>query len=125
MTIDDFFRRIDSDQRTALERAYALLWWTGMEDPTRGMNAREICDVFERNGHPSQNASRLHAGLANSKATAKVGRDAWRLHPRSRKQLDQELSGIAGARVVAPPTDSVLPREMFHQSRGYLEKVVQ
>ncbi len=124
MTIDDFLRRIDGDQLTTMERALALLWWSGREDHTVGLSAREVCEVLERNGHPKQNASRLQSNLEKSRATAKAGTDRWRLHPRGRKVLDETFSGVATARAIPVATDSVLPRELFDSTRGYLEKVV-
>lgn len=124
MTIDNFFSKIDSDQLTTVERALALLWWIGRENPAVGLSAREICEVLERNGHPKQNVSRLQSNLAKDRATAKAGSDCWRLHPRSRKELDETFSGVATARSAPLATDSVLPRELFDSTRGYLEKVV-
>jgi hypothetical protein len=124
MTIDDFFRRIDGDKLTTVERALALLWWVGREDPAAGLRAREVCEILERNGHPKQNASRLQTNLEKSRATAKAGTDCWRLHPRSRKDLGKTFSGVATARAVPVASDSVLPRELFDSTRGYLERVV-
>lgn len=124
MTIDEFIRRADNEEFTTQDRALALIWWIGKEDPTRGLTAREICDVLERNGHPKQNTSRMRAKLANDSSTAKAGFDSWRLHPRSRKQLDLRYANVVRTRPVAQLTDSVLPRELFQPSRDYLEKVV-
>lgn len=124
MTIDEFLRQVDKEDLTTLERARALLWWVGREDPTRGLTAREVCDVLERNGHAKQNISRLQWRLGSDRATAKGGRDAWRLHPRGRKQLDQDYSNLLAVRTPIPATDSMLPRELFHSTRGYIEKVV-
>jgi len=124
MTIDDFFRRIDEDKLTSAGRALALIWWSGRENPAVGLNTREICDVLERNGHPKQNVSRMEANLERSRATAKAGTSRWRLHPRTRKELNNRFSGVATARPLPDPTDSVLPRELFASTRGYLEKVV-
>src|SRR5438128_7223730 len=124
MTIDDFIRRADNDNLTTLERARALLWWIGRDDPIRGLTAREVCDVLQRNGHPKQNISRLQSKLANDRATTKAGLDSWRLHPRSRKQLDKDYANVLAGHTLPLATDSVLPRELFQSTRGYIEKVV-
>src|SRR2546428_7176480 len=94
MTIDDFIRRADNDNLTTLERARALLWWIGRDDPIRGLTAREVCDVLQRNGHPKQNISRLQSKLANDRATTKAGLDSWRVTPRIRKQPAHDYSDV-------------------------------
>lgn len=123
MTGDDFLRAIDARPLTALERAIALLWWAGSEDPTEGLTAKDICAMLERSGAPKQNASRLEVGLANDRRTARAGRGAWRLHPRTRRELDAEY-GFARAPMPLPASDSMLPREMFADTRGYIVRVV-
>lgn len=124
MTIDEFFRRIDSDSLGALDRAHAILWWAGRRDPTAGLTARKICDVVERHGHPKQNASRLHTKLSSDRGTSKARDSAWRLHPRKRNELNDTYSDIVGVPAKPTPSDSVIPRELFQNTRGYLERVV-
>lgn len=105
------------------ERAIALLWWVGRDDPTKGLTAREICSALEATGLPAQNSSRLNARLAEDRRTSKAGNGGgWRLHPKIRGQLTKEYEGLAEQK---PPRNSgsVIPAALVC-ARGYLEKVV-
>jgi hypothetical protein len=107
-----------------IERAIALLWWTGREDPTIGLAPADICAALELAGHPKQNVSRLAASLAEHRGTVKAGTDAWRLHPRTRRDLDAEYA-FALLPTTPQATDSVLPRSLFVGTRDYIERVVE
>ncbi len=124
MTIDQFLQVIDHERLTVLDRALALLWWVGRENASNGLSARDICETLERNGHPKQNIFRLNSSLVSDRRTAKADADKWRLHPRAKKELDEKFADIAGSNPEPPATDSVLPREIFESTRGYIERIV-
>jgi hypothetical protein len=125
MTADEFFRLIDADNLKTIDRAMALLWFIGHKDASVGANARTLCDIIERHGHPKQNVSRLNDALAEDKRTSKAGSDGWKLLPRVRRELDARYAQVVAARKDAPATDTVLPRHLFEAcGRKYLEKVV-
>jgi hypothetical protein len=102
----------------------ALLWWVSQEDPTKGMSPAAICTELVLAGHPKQNVSRLASRLKADRRTSKAGIDEWRLHPKTRRELDSEY---AFALTAAPtlPSDSVLPMDLFAGTRGYIERVVE
>ena len=93
------------------DRSVALLWWVGCEDPTKGMTAASICRELELAGHPRQNVSRLDSMLKAHRGTSKAGSDGWRLHPRTRHELDPEYAFALKPKPV-PTSDSVLPVEL-------------
>lgn len=124
MTGPAFLRRLeDGRPLLAIDRAIALLWWIGREDPAQGMTAQEICAVVETAGHPKQNAARLHRQLEQDRRTARAGRNGWRLHPRTRRELDIDYA-FALEQARPGPSDSVLPRQLFASTRDYIERVV-
>ena len=125
MTVDDFLRAIDDNSLRAVERAIAILWFEGRDDVAKGASAREICETFERIGHPKQNASRLHDALRKDRRTAKNELGGWKLRPSARHQLDAKFSPFIGTAKVAASTNTVLPRELFDGTRGYLQAVVR
>lgn len=120
----EFLLRIQDQPLSTLERAVALLWWAGREDPTQGLTSKEICVLLELAGHPKQNVSRLESQLRRDRRTSRAGRGAWRLHPTSRRDLAPDYSFALSPE---PPkaSDSVLPRELFTGTRGYIERVVE
>jgi hypothetical protein len=124
MTPVEFLRAIDEPSFSMLERALALLWWVGRTDPGQNLSTAEICSVIEGSGHPTQNRSRLASALAAHRDVVKAGAGRWRLHPRGRTQLTVKYGHVDERRTPAPATDTVLPRELFTGTRGYIEKVV-
>lgn len=124
MTSIDFLRRIENGSLTAIDRALALLWFVGREDPAVGMTPAAICNEVELSGHPKQNPSRLQQQLRNHLGTSKAGGDAWRLRPRTRGELDLTYA-FALKPKPAVSSDSVLPTELFKGTKDYVERVIE
>ncbi len=117
-------RFTDTERLSSIDRALALLWFAGRDDPTLGLTAREIATAVEEAGHPAQNVPRLNTQLEADRRTSRAGRAGWRLHPRARRELDAKY-GFARGAVRLAASDSVLPRELFSGTRGYIERVVE
>lgn len=123
MTSSEFLRQIERDGLKMLDRAIALLWWEGLSDPTNGLDASQVCLELERAGHAKQNATRMAAALKTHPGTIKAGEGIWRLHQRTRRELDAQY-GSAVEPVGGVVIDSVLPRILFSNTRAYIERVV-
>lgn len=124
MTETELISKLEGPEIRTIDRAIALLWMAGRDDPSRGRNTRDLCAVLEASGHPRQNVSRMRRQLQVDKRAAKVGKDDWRLHATSRRELDLYYKDLDGP-VSPPDSDSVLPRVLFHGTRGYIERVVR
>ncbi len=125
MTAPAFLGQLEAErQLLSLDRALAVLWWIGREDPAVGMTAKDICAVVETAGHPKQNATRLETQLEEDRRTSKAGKGAWRLRPQTRRELDT-VYAFAHEPARPGPSDSVLPRQLFTNTRGYIERVVE
>lgn len=124
MTDVQFLEILEERGLTVYDRALGLLWWTGKDDPTQGLTAKEICSALEATGLPKQNASRLAARLAEDRRTSKAGSNgARRLHPTARRELNQEYSLLVNPHPLPPlNSGSVIPPALV-SARGYLEKV--
>lgn len=110
--------------RTTLDRAIALLWLVGRDEPSAGLTAKELAAILEAGGYPSQNVTRLQRALDEDPRTAKAGARAFRLRPPARLRLEGTLAGLIGPRR-ASGSDSLIPRELVSESRrDYLKKVV-
>lgn len=102
-----------------------MIWWTQREQPASGLTAREIATLMEGAGYPGQNVSRLEEQLAADRRTARVpGSKSWRLNPASRVELDGVLTPFVDEPKPIKATDSVVPRSIFKDTRGYIEQVV-
>ncbi len=123
MTPDEFLKRIERDGLKMIDRAIALLWWEGLSDPTIGLDAPGVCLELERAGHAQQNVTRMAAALKAHPGTVKAGEGIWRLHQRTRRELDAQY-GFALEPIEPRASDSVLPRVLFSNTRVYLERVV-
>src|SRR6266853_580195 len=123
MTNESFLRALDERPMSNYDRVLALLWWIGRDDSSAGMNARAICMTMDAAGHPKQNASRLNRKLTADRRTARASGSAWRLHPVTRRELEGQM-GVFRESQPVKSTSSVLPKELFVGTRGYLERVV-
>jgi hypothetical protein len=124
MTPTEFLRAIDGPALSMVQRALALLWWVGRHEPSESLSTGEVCSAIEAAGHATQNRTRLAAALAAHRDAVKAGAGRWRLHPRGRAELTAKYNHVDERRQPAAATDSVLPRELFATTRGYIEKVV-
>src|SRR6267154_3998825 len=125
MTNEEFLQALDEQAQPTsnYDRVLALLWWVGRNDSSFGMNAREICMTMEAAGHPKHNVSRLNRKLTVDRPTALATGDAWRLHPATRRELEEQMGAFRKSQP-AKSTSSLLPKELFVGTRGYLERVV-
>jgi hypothetical protein len=123
MTSIEFLERIEDESLKMIDRAVALLWWEGREDPTKGLDATAICAALELAGQAKQNVSRLAAALWENRGTVKAGKGDWRLHPRTRRKLDSKYAFALEPRV-PQASDSVLPLSLFSGTRTYIERVI-
>jgi len=125
MDASTFLSRLDDSTLTSVDRALALLWFVGRDENQAGMSSKDICKLVEGCGHPRQNVSRLEAQLSADRQVSRVpGSNAWRLHPKSRRQLNSVYTTTVGAPTRVIETSSVLPQAMFANTRSYIEKVV-
>jgi hypothetical protein len=125
MELLSFAQRLHSieDLKTTVDRGIALIWCAGRIDPAQGLSARDIAQVLQGAGYPTQNVSRLHAQLTADNRTAKAAGDSFRLRPAARRILDSVLQPFAGPAPIKS-TDSVIPRSLADATRrSYLQKV--
>jgi hypothetical protein len=120
-----FLKQIDSPTMKALDRALAILWFVGRASE-QGTTAAELCRVIEKAGHPGQNVSRLAKALgqARKRASRVPGTSGWRIHPHAVPVFDGLYAAKLGTKPPAKPSDTILPRDLFDKTRGYIEKVV-
>ena len=123
MTDSDFLGAIEHDGMTMLERSIALIWRAGERDPSVGITVDTIARTLESAGFPTQNRTRLSAQLACDRRTAKAASKSWKLVPKARRELDDEVRLVLGSPKRSTGSDSVLPQALFAGTRGYLEKV--
>jgi hypothetical protein len=125
MTAQEFLEQAMEHTTNAVDRSVAMLWWAGRGDPRVGMTAKQIAAEFEHAGHSKQNASRLNAQLRRDRRTVKDGNGGWRLAPQPRRDLDGTLGALVPRPKPLANTDSVLPKDLFSKTRGYIERVVE
>lgn len=120
-----FIHGLGREGIVGVARAKAVLWRTGRSENCEGLDVRAICEAIETAGHPKQNEHRLDKQLARDADAVRVpGGRAWRLHPRARTELDKVLQSIDARPIPIAATDSVVPRSLFSNTRGYIERVV-
>lgn len=112
----------DSGLKT-LERSVAAIWYNSRTDHARPMTVKQIVQDTEAAGYSRPNQTRLARDLAKDRRTAKVGPNQFRIRINARSTLDRDFAEYLIA-PAAPPSDSVVPRELVGGTRGYIERVV-
>jgi hypothetical protein len=120
----DFLRRIGDRDMRMIDRAVALLWWSGRENSAGTLTTKQISAVLESAGYARQNVSRLDSQLSNDRRALRARGGGWRLDARFRSDLDDQYGSTYQTKLPPEPTASVVPDELFRGSRGYLERVV-
>jgi hypothetical protein len=105
-----------------MDRAIALLWLAGREDPSTGLGAKNIAEILRSAGHPQQNVSRLERMLRADKRTAAAPGGGWFLRPTARKKLDADYSSYVGTPEL-PESSSVVPLGLVQGTRSYIERI--
>lgn len=121
-SVASLLRQLTSNEYRHVDRAVAALWWyerTGREPIRTG---RELADDLEGAGYPTQNVTRLKEQLSADARVAKRSQ-GYRLNIQAKEDLDAELEPLTGPQRPAA-TSSVLPAELFLDTRGYIENVV-
>jgi hypothetical protein len=120
----DFLHEIAPRPISMLDRAIALLWHAGADDVSRGMTAKDIAETLHAAGYPEQNISRLERSLKEDRRTVRARPAGWRITPQARLHLNEEYAFASTPRPLAH-RDSVLPKDLVTNTRGYVEKVVE
>jgi len=120
----DFLKNISSLGISNTERAIALIWFAGLEDHLTALTIDEIADTFETAGYPRQNKSRLKSSILVDKRTTKTKEGLYRINVKARTRLDEEYLHLANYRPIEI-SDSVVPIEIYKDSRSYIKRVVK
>lgn len=107
-----------------LDRAVALLWWYDLYADGSLRSAKELVKDLETAGYGKQNPSRLNAQLVKSNFTRKGPNGNFGIKITARIALTESYKPYVNY-VPVPETDSVLPLDLFDNTRGYIENVVR
>ena len=119
-----FLKALATEKMSNVDRAVALLWWRGKFDSDEQLTASDLANDLKNAGYPAQNVSRLNGQLKKDSRTAKSGPSGYRIRLNRVSELDDLFREFASRKTVVA-SDSVLPKQLFVGTRGYIEKVVQ
>ncbi len=119
-----FLKALKDERLKNGERAVALLWFHGRVDHTTARTPSQLAGEIESAGYPTQNVTRLRDALSRSSDTAKAGKAAFRVKITARAKLDKKFINLSQGMPIQE-SDSILPRELFNDTRGYIENVVR
>lgn len=108
---------------TTKELLVALIWWHSLADHSLSISVDSLAENLESAGHAKQNLSRLRDYLAKDRRVSKGSDGCFYLNIKAKAELNDRYLAIAKVRPVRN-SDSILPSEVFRDSRGYIKKVV-
>src|SRR5687767_14929709 len=119
----DFLRALTNVAVSPSERALAVLWWYGLEDPSAAKSARELATEIEAAGFGQQNVSRLTTSLEKDARTGKTRDGKFRILATARRTLDDAYLPLLETQPIRR-SNTVLPLELVVGTRQYIERVV-
>lgn len=119
----NFLKSLKDESLKNGERAVALLWFHGVEDHSSSRTPAELASEIESAGYARQNITRLREFLSRDTKTAKDGPQRFKIRITARANLDNCYQEFLRARPI-PASDSILPRDVFENSRDYTKRVV-
>jgi len=121
----DFLESVEDHASSTTDRSVLLIWWASQADSSIGLSAKQVAEMLEAAGHAKQNVSRINSALTSDRRTVKASNGGWKLHPSTRRELDERLKPKTAQRSIAL-TDSVLPNDLFVPcERRYITGVVE
>lgn len=121
-TFPHFLAALVALKTRGVDRAVAVIWWRSRDDIHEAMTPAQVAAVLEGNGLGKQNITRLRSALRGDRRTVTAPGGAFRIRLDARPKLDEQLVPLLGTRPVVP-SSSVLPMDLVHKTRGYIEKV--
>lgn len=121
-TPKELLKKLTDNSFSHVDRAVAVLWLLHTAGATDPRSAKDLASELEAAGYGTQNAHRLGKQLDKDNRAVKQN-GGYRLNIKSLVDLDAKFGGFTGPQL-PPPTDSVLPLELFFDTRQYLERVV-
>lgn len=122
-TAAEFLSALAEADVSQTDRAVALLWWADLVGGRASMSASEIAAEMAEAGYARQNVTRLKKNLSRDPRTAKAKGESFRIKANALKAVEEKFGSYLQVRPIRP-SDSVIPRELFEGTRGYLERVV-
>lgn len=87
-----FLKRLADKNRSACERAVALLWWLSRDDHNFAATPSELASWIEAAGYPNPNQTRLRDSLRKDRRTTQATKTGFRVRIDARCALDQKYS---------------------------------
>lgn len=123
MTIDDFCVALGPLNLSQPEQAVAILWFADSQSQGKSLTAGEITKLIRDSGLGTPHSTRLGEAVMKSRHALKSGQQL-RLKPTSRDTVAGWVKTILEPRPVPLDHDNgFIPKAIWHNSRGYLEKV--
>lgn len=117
-----FLRNLAEADLQHVDRAVGLLWWYSRDGTAVQIEAGRIAAELEAAGYAKQNSSRLNTQLHRDSRVVQGDR-GFRLNVTAASAVEAQFSRFAGPRRPTP-SESVLPIDLFFDTRGYLEDIV-
>ena len=121
--VTSFLQALRTSNLGSMERAVALLWWRSQQERLGEVSIRQLADEIERAGYPKQNVSRLKNALMRDRRVRKAGSGCLCIDIRHNDELWEQY-GIFLNRKPIRISNSLIPRELSGERRGYIERVV-
>lgn len=118
-----FLRAISGSNFANVDRAVAAIWWSNVFLSGAGLSPKEIDALMQAAGYAAQNVPRLKQQLMRDTRVVSAKGGRFSISARKLASVADTFKGFSD-RQPLPQSDTLLDRDMFAFSRGYLTTVV-
>lgn len=123
MNVSGFIRKISETRISTHDRAIAVLWFHGIHNNNLGLSVKEVCQRIEKAGCAKQNVTIVKQFFRRDRRVIKGTGETYLLRPDFSAELNEKYSSL----LITKPLiecDTVLPKDLFKNAKGYIKKVV-
>lgn len=126
MNIEKFAILSDILNLTEIDKVERLAFFHAKLSGIEEFYMQDICIWFEMLGLSKPNTSRLQKKISESKRLIKgKSKNSFKLHLRTIQTLESEFPQINDTREEIETIDSILPRGLYENTRGYIESLAK
>lgn len=126
MTFDEFKSSVDLLSRSELDKVLLLAYYYHKTEGGTEFTTNDVCDWFNKLHLPRPNTSRLLKNIKSSSSFVSGKKKGFfRIHGTELDRLQVEYPGLRSGSTEVVSTDTILPREIYDGTRGFIESLAK
>lgn len=126
MTFEEFKSSVELLSRSELEKVLLLAYFFHKTEGSSEFSTADVCNWFDSLHVPRPNTSRLSQKLKSSSLfVSGTKKGLFKIHGTELDRLQAEYPGLRSGSTEVVSTDTILPREIYDGTRGFIESLAK